>query len=100
MSRRLCGRAKAEQEIVMVNRRTLLLSMLATPLPVAAAFAQPWWNQRTEDQRWHQYEDQERRRYEARHEHWEEKREHEAWEKHQRELAQHEWEREHGPYRP
>jgi hypothetical protein len=84
----------------MVNRRTLLLSLLATPLPVAAALAQPWWNQRAEDEKWHRYEEEQRRRYEAHHERWEEKREHEAWERHQRELAQREWEREHRPYRP
>ncbi|HJS85948.1 MAG TPA: hypothetical protein VJ779_10855 [Acetobacteraceae bacterium] len=84
----------------MVNRRSLLLSLLAAPLPLSAALAQPWWNEREENKRWHRYEEEERRRREARHERWDEHREHEAWERHQRELAQREWEHEHGPYRP
>ncbi len=56
----------------MVNRRGLLLSMLVTLLPFAAAVAQPWW-------------DENARRAE--------------WERRRREQAQLEWEREHGLYR-
>ncbi len=84
----------------MINRRSLLLSLLAAPLPVAAALAQPWWNEKAEDEKWRRYNEEERRRAEAHHEHWDEGREHEAWERHQRELAQRDWEREHGPHRP
>jgi hypothetical protein len=33
----------------MLNRRSLLLSLCALPLPVAAALAQPWWNEKAEN---------------------------------------------------
>lgn len=29
----------------MLDRRSLLLSVLALPLPLAAAVTQPWWNE-------------------------------------------------------
>jgi hypothetical protein len=83
----------------MFNRRSLLLSLLAAPLPLAAAVAQPWWDERARRAEWERYQEEERRRREARHEAWDERREHEAWERRRREEAQRDWEREHGPYR-
>ncbi len=82
----------------MLNRRSLLLAFLAAPLPLAAAVAQPWWNADAQHKQWERYREEERHRYEARHEHWDEERQHEEWERHQRAEAQREWEREHGPY--
>ncbi len=82
----------------MVHRRSLLLSLLAVPLPLAAAVAQPWWNENARRAQWDQYEKEERRRREARHESWNEEQEHAAWERKERQEAQREWEREHGPY--
>ena len=83
----------------MLNRRTLLLSLLALPLPVAAAVAQPWWDENARHREWERYQEEARRRRFARHEAWEERREREAWERRRREEARIEWEREHGPYR-
>ena len=83
----------------MVNRRSLLLSMLVAPLPFAAAVAQPWWDERARQAEWERYHEEERRRHEARREVWDERREHEEWERRRREEARLEWEREHGPYR-
>ena len=83
----------------MVNRRSLLLSMLVAPLPIAAAVAQPWWDENARREEWERYHGEERHRREERHEAWDERREHEEWERRRREQAQLEWEREHGPYR-
>ncbi len=84
----------------MVNRRSLLLSMLVAPLPFAAAVAQPWWDERARRAEWERYQEEERRRrHEARREAWDERREHEEWERRRRDQARLEWEREHGPYR-
>ncbi len=84
----------------MFNRRSLVLSLLALPLPLATAIAQPWWNENDQRARWEQYEREEKRRREARHESWDEVREHEEWERHEREVAQRDWERDHGHHRP
>ena len=83
----------------MINRRSLLLSMLVAPLPFAAAVAQPWWDERARQAEWERYHEEERRRREARREAWGERREDEEWVRRRREQAQLEWEREHGPYR-
>ncbi len=83
----------------MFNRRSLLLSLLVTPLPLAAAMAQPWWNENARQVEWERFQEQERRRRLERHEAWDERREREEWERHRREEAQREWERDHGPYR-
>lgn len=83
----------------MFDRRRLLLTLLAVPLPLATAAAQPWWDERARHEEWARYQDEERRRRELRHEAWDERREHEGWERHRREEAQRDWEREHGPYR-
>ncbi len=84
----------------MFDRRRLLLSLLVVPLPLAAAAAQPWWDERARHDEWAHYEGEERRRRELRHEAWDERREHELWERRRREEVRLEWEREHGPYRP
>ena len=83
----------------MFNRRSLLLSMLAMPLPFAVAVAQPWWNEDARRTEWERHQEEERRRHMERHEAWDERREHEEWERRRREEARLEWEREHGPYR-
>ena len=83
----------------MFERRRLLLSLLVTPLPLAAAVAQPSWDERARRAEWERYQAEERRRREARREAWDESREREQWERRRREEAQRDWEREHGPYR-
>lgn len=83
----------------MFNRRSLLLSMLIAPLPLAAAAAQPWWDEKVRRGEWERHEEEERHRRLERHEAWDERREHEGWERRRREEARLEWEREHGPYR-
>ena len=83
----------------MLDRRSLLLSVLALPLPLAAAVAQPWWNENNQRAKWEHYQEVERRRRMRRHEAWDERHEHQKWERRRREEAQLEWEREHGPYR-
>ena len=57
-------------EVSMVNRRSLLLSMLVAPLPFAAAVAQPWWDEDARRAEWERYHEEERRRREARREAW------------------------------
>lgn len=83
----------------MFNRRHLLLSLLAVPLPLAAAVAQPWWDERARREEWERYQAEDRHRRALRREAWNEGYEREAWERRRREAARHEWEREHGPYR-
>ena len=83
----------------MLDRRCLLLSLMAVPLPLACAAAQPWWNEGARHEEWERYQSEERRRREGRRETWDERREHEEWERRRREEAQRDWEREHGPYR-
>ena len=83
----------------MFNRRSLLLSMLALPLPLAAASAQPYWDENARRAEWERHQNEERRRRAERHELWDERREHEEWEHRRREEARVEWERDHGPYR-
>ncbi len=83
----------------MFSRRSLLLSMLAVPLPLAAAVAQPWWDEDARRPEWERHQDEERHHRMERHEAWDERREHEEWERRRREETRLEWEREHGPYR-
>lgn len=83
----------------MFNRRSLLLSLLVAPLPLATAVAQPWWDERARREEWERHQVEERRRREDRHEAWDERREHEEWERRRREETQRDWERDHGPYR-
>lgn len=83
----------------MLHRRSLLLSLLVVPLPLATAVAQPWWDENGRRAEWERHQQEERRRRMERREAWDERREHEEWERRRREEAQREWEREHGPYR-
>ncbi|MFL5334309.1 MAG: hypothetical protein ACJ8H8_14235, partial [Geminicoccaceae bacterium] len=64
-------------------------------LPLTAAVAQPWWDEHARHKEWQHYEEEERRRREARHQAWDEQREHAAWEHREREEAEREWEHEH-----
>lgn len=83
----------------MLDRRRILLTLLAVPMPLATAAAQPWWDERARREEWERFQAEERRRRELRREAWDERRERDAWERRRREEARHEWEREHGPYR-
>jgi len=85
----------------MLQRRAILLSLLALPVPFAAAMAEdPWWDAEARRREWEREREIERRRAEARHEAWDEARAHEAWERDRRIALRREWERVHGPYRP
>ena len=84
----------------MVNRRSVLLALLLAPLPLTAALAQPWWDERRRREEWLRYQDEHRRRASDRHQVWDERREHGVWERRRRDEARLEWERQHGPYRP
>lgn len=79
----------------MFSRRTLLFSLVALPVPLATAAAQPWWDERREQRAWEHERDRERRRALERHEHWDDRRAHEVWERRQRIEARREWERRH-----
>jgi hypothetical protein len=79
----------------LVRRRSLLLSCVALPLPIAAAVAQPWWDEKREAAEWERERDHERHLAEERHEHWEEQRAHAEWERRQRVVAEQEWARTH-----
>jgi hypothetical protein len=83
----------------MFNRRGMLLSLFALPLPFAAAVAQPWWDERSRRAEWEREREAERRRHDERHERWDEGQARAEWERQRRLEAQREWEREHGPYR-
>ena len=83
----------------MFNRRSMLLSLFALPLPFAEAVAQPWWDERSRGAEWEREREAERRRHEERRETWDEGRARAEWERQRRLEAQREWEREHGPYR-
>ncbi len=41
----------------MFDRRRLLLSLLAVPLPLATAAAQPWWDERARCEEWARYQE-------------------------------------------
>lgn len=83
----------------MFDRRRLLLTLLAVPLPLATAAAQPWWDERARREEWAHFQEEERHRRGRQREAWNEEREHEEWERRRRLEAQRDWEREHGPYR-
>ena len=74
--------------------------MVLLPLPVAAAVAQPWWDERARRTEWERYRQEERRRRLMRREAFDDRREHEIWERRRRVEARREWEVAHGPYRP
>ncbi len=77
-------------------RRTLLLSMLALPVPVAAAMAaDPWWDERAQQNAWIREREIERRRAAARHQPWDESRAHADWERQARVNARRDWDRSH-----
>lgn len=64
-------------------------------LPAAPALAQPWWDERRENENWERERERERRLAEERHEHWDEQRERHEWMERQRGRAQTQWERTH-----
>jgi hypothetical protein len=88
-------------EVAMFQRRGLLLTLLALPVPLAAAMAEdPWWDPDARRREWEREREIQRRRAEERHERWDEARAREEWERARRAEARREWERVHGPYRP
>ena len=83
----------------MFNRRGLLLALAALPVPVAAAVAEPWWDERRERRAWERERERERRWAYEHHREWDERRAYHDWERRQREMARRDWERTHRDWR-
>lgn len=80
----------------MLTRRLLfLVPLLSLPVAVTPALAQPWWDQKREDEAWQRERDKERREAEAHHRAWHEEAERKAWMQHRRTEAQAEWNHSH-----
>lgn len=80
----------------MMFRRMFLTVAATAALPVTAALAQPWWNDREEAGAWERERERERREAEARHERWDEEAAHRRWLAEERHRREEEWHRTHG----
>ncbi len=76
----------------MLTRRLIFLLPLLFATP---ALAQPWWDQKREDQAWQRERDKQRHDVEAHHHAWNEAAERRTWMDHRRFEAQADWNRTH-----
>jgi hypothetical protein len=73
----------------MLRRAILAACILPVTGALTLAVAQPWWDERREDEEWRRVE------AERRHERWEEARERQQWLAEERRKREEAWDREH-----
>jgi hypothetical protein len=79
----------------MLRRALLAALVLPATGALTAALAQPWWDERREEERWRQLEAERRREAERRHVRWEEERARQEWLAEERHREEEAWYHEH-----